>query len=54
MMRRRSWLKGAPAAVDTFATSRKSGVLAAPAELKVLDGVSATTFDFDTRGLEGR
>jgi len=55
MMRRRNWFKGALAAGAAFAAGGKAkdGLLAAPAELKVPEGVPTTAFDFDTRGIEG-
>jgi hypothetical protein len=55
MMRRRNWFKGALAAGAAFAASGKGkeGILAAPAELKVPEGVPTTAFDFDTGGIEG-
>lgn len=53
MMLRRQWFKAALAAVAALGANRRARVLAAPAELELPDGVPATVFDFDTRGIEG-
>jgi hypothetical protein len=53
MMPRRNWVKAALAAIAALTTSRKGRLLAAPADTMVPEGVPATRFDFDTRGLEG-
>lgn len=53
MMPRRQWFRGASAAIVAAWTTRTSRALAAPAELKLSDGVPTTAFDFDSKGTDG-
>ena len=53
MMSRRRWLMATLAAFTAFTTRRECAARAAPAELKLPDGATVETFDFETHGLEG-
>jgi hypothetical protein len=53
MMARHPWFKVVLAAIAALGTGHQSDVRAAPAELKLPDGVPVQTFDFDSKGIEG-
>lgn len=53
MMARRQWLKTVLGGVAAFASGPDRDGRAAPTELKLPDGVSTQTFDFDSKGIEG-